>query len=314
MHQRINQRHLILFVEIVRKGSLAKAADELAITHSAASKSLRQLEEDVGDRLLERNRAGVSLTPSGEIFYRYASASLTALRQGIDMIAQSDQHARRAVLLGALPNVAVNVLPEAVAQFKARHPDIQVKIVTQTNRQLLMQLRLGEIDFVVGRFAEIDEMRGLHFERLYYETMALAARPGHPVFQAEGGMTLEQITLYPLVMPPLGTVIRPEIDRFFLSRGIADLPNVVETLSVAFGRAFTLISDALWVFPRGVLQADLDTGVLREVPVDLAGTEGAVGITTRSEPGLSRVSEEMLLIVRKLCLQHAHHLHDKKLM
>ncbi|HCN73666.1 MAG TPA: hypothetical protein DIS96_18970, partial [Pusillimonas sp.] len=140
------------------------------------------------------------------------------------------------------------------------------------------------------------------------------ARPGHPVFQAEGGMTLEQITLYPLVMPPLGTVIRPEIDRFFLSRGIADLPNVVETLSVAFGRAFTLISDALWVFPRGVLQADLDTGVLREVPVDLAGTEGAVGITTRSEPGLSRVSEEMLLIVRKLCLQHAHHLHDKKLM
>ncbi|HCP76441.1 MAG TPA: LysR family transcriptional regulator, partial [Pusillimonas sp.] len=207
-----------------------------------------------------------------------------------------------------------NVLPEAVAQFKARHPDIQVKIVTQTNRQLLMQLRLGEIDFVVGRFAEIDEMRGLHFERLYYETMALAARPGHPVFQAEGGMALEQITLYPLVMPPLGTVIRPEIDRFFLSRGIADLPNVVETLSVAFGRAFTLISDALWVFPRGVLQADLDTGVLREVPVDLAGTEGAVGITTRSEPGLSRVSEEMLLIVRKLCLQHAHHLHDKKLM
>ncbi|HCP76440.1 MAG TPA: LysR family transcriptional regulator, partial [Pusillimonas sp.] len=100
MHQRINQRHLILFVEIVRKGSLAKAADELAITHSAASKSLRQLEDDVGDRLLERNRAGVSLTPSGEIFYRYASASLTALRQGIDMIAQSDQHARRAVLLG----------------------------------------------------------------------------------------------------------------------------------------------------------------------------------------------------------------------
>jgi len=52
--------------------------------------------------------------------------------------------------------------------------------------------------------------------------------------------------------------------------------------------------------------------VLREVPVDLAGTEGAVGITTRSEPGLSRVSEEMLQLVRELCLRRARNLHDKK--
>ncbi|MAK55609.1 MAG: pca operon transcription factor PcaQ [Pusillimonas sp.] len=305
MHQRINQRHLILFVEIVRKGSLAKAADELAITQSAASKSLRQLEQDVGDRLLERNRAGVTLTPSGEIFYRYASASLTALRQGIEMLAQSDQHARRAVLLGALPNVAVTILPKAVARFKTRYPDIQVRILTLTNRQLLMQLRLGEIDFVVGRFAEIEEMRGLHFERLYYETMVLAARPGHPLLQAGNHFKLEDIVAYSLVMPPPGTVIRPEIDRFFLSRGIAELPNVIETLSAEFARAYTTVSDALWIFPRGVLQADLDAGVLKELPVDLAGTEGAVGITTRSEPGLSHVSEEMLRLVREMCLRRA---------
>lgn len=302
MHQRINQRFLLLFVEIVRQGSLARAADELAITQSAASKSLRQLEDDVGERLLERNRAGISLTPAGEIFYRYASASLTALRQGLDLVTQSGQSARRAVLLGALPNVAATLLPEAVVRFKARHPDIQVKIITHTNRQLLMQLRLGEIDFVVGRFAEPSEMMGLHFERLYYETLALVGRVGHPLLQ-DNHFNIERVVDYPLIIPPPGTVIRPEIDRFFLSRGITELPNLIESLSVEFGRRYTMSTDGLWIYPRGVLQPDIDAGLLQELPVDLAGTDGAVGISTRSEPGLSRLSEEMMELVREACQQ-----------
>ncbi|MFC6674230.1 pca operon transcription factor PcaQ [Marinobacterium aestuariivivens] len=298
MYERITQRQLLLFVEIVRQGSVAKAANALSITQSAASKSLGQLEQVVGERLLERNRAGILLTPAGEIFHRYASASLTAVRQGMELIAQSRKDARHAVLLGALPNAASEILPAAVAVFKDKHPDVPVKILTGTNRHLLTLLRTAEVDFVVGRFAEPADMMGLHFERLYYESLALASRVGHPILSTQP-LALKEITRYPLILPPPGTVIRPEIDRFFLSRGLIELPNIIETLSVEFGRHYTLQTDALWISPAGILKPDLDTGLLQEVAVDLTATESAVGISTRAEAGLTRLSEKLMEEVRR---------------
>ncbi|GGO79954.1 pca operon transcription factor PcaQ [Marinobacterium nitratireducens] len=293
MYDRITQRQLLLFVEIIKQGSVAGAADALSITQSAASKSLGQLEQVVGERLLERNRAGILLTPAGEIFHRYASASLTAVRQGMELIAQSRKDARHAVLLGSLPNVASEVLPAAVAAFKTRHQDVPVKIITDTNRNLLTLLRTAEVDFVVGRFAEPADMMGLHFERLYYETLALVARPGHPLL-SPAPLSLRDITDYAVILPPPGTVIRPEIDRFFLSRGLIELPNTIETLSVEFGRHYALQNDALWITARGILRPDIEAGVLQELAVDLTATESAVGISTRAEAGLTRLSAELI--------------------
>jgi LysR family pca operon transcriptional activator len=298
VYERIKQRHLRCFVEIVRQGSVVNAASALAITQSAASKTLAELEQIAGVRLLERNRGGISLTPAGETFHRYASASLTAVRQGMDLLAQARVDARRAVLVGVLPNAAATLMPPAVANFKRVHPEVPVKLITGTNRALLTQLRLGEVDFVVGRLAEPAEMMGLHFERLYYESLVLVARAAHPLL-AQDPLPLRAIADFTVLLPPPGTVIRPEVDRFLISRGVVELPDTVESLSVEFSRRYALQTDALWISPRGIVKADLEAEVLRELPVDLMATEGAVGISTRAEAGLTSLSEHLAREVRE---------------
>ncbi|WP_031324563.1 LysR family transcriptional regulator, partial [Pseudomonas taiwanensis] len=69
---RIKYRHLLCFLEIARQGSLARAADILAISQPAISKTLKELEDLLETRLFARSRQGVELTPAGTRFMRYA--------------------------------------------------------------------------------------------------------------------------------------------------------------------------------------------------------------------------------------------------
>ena len=67
---RIKYRHLLCFLEIARQGSLARAADMLAISQPAISKTLKELEDLLEARLFARSRQGVELTPAGTRFMR----------------------------------------------------------------------------------------------------------------------------------------------------------------------------------------------------------------------------------------------------
>ena len=82
------QRHIDCFLEIIRQGSIAGASRQLSITQPAISRTLADLEKILGARLMERNRSGISLTSAGETFFRYASASASALDQGMRQIAR----------------------------------------------------------------------------------------------------------------------------------------------------------------------------------------------------------------------------------
>lgn len=301
---RIKYRHLRFLVECVRTGTLAEAAGRTGVTPSAASKTLKELEDIVGERLVERNRRGLTLTPAGEVLHRYASASLTALHHGVDLIAKARSELRASVLVGALPNVAAQVMPAAVTRFKERMPQVPVRMAAGMNRQLMTQLRNGELDFVVGRLAEPDEMMGLHFERLYFERFALVARPGHPL-EGATEFTEENLGRFTMILPSYGTVIRPEIDRFMIGLGISHFPDVMETLSPDFSKAFVRRTDALWLVPYGVVRTDLLEGRLRELDIDLSSTGGPVGISTLAEAGLSAQSRVFASCVREAAAQYA---------
>ncbi len=83
-----------------------------------------------------------------------------------------------------------------------------------------------------------ERMTGLHFEPLYAEEVGLR-RPHRPsALLQRRNFSLGEIANYTVLMPPPGSVIRPFVDRLLLTNGIADLTNVVETVSDSFGRAF----------------------------------------------------------------------------
>jgi LysR family pca operon transcriptional activator len=279
---RIKFRHLQAFVEVARQKSVMKAAELLHVSQPAVTKTIRELEQALGVGVFERDGRGIRITRYGEVFLRHAGAALTALRQGLDSVSQEQFGDAPPIRIGALPTVSTRIMPRAMDLFLKENTWSRVKIVTGDNAVLLEQLRIGDLDLVVGRLAGAERMAGFSFEHLYSEQVVFAVRPGHPLF-ASGKSLFADLGRYTLLMPTRGSIIRPVVENFLIANGVASLPSQIETVSDAFGRAFVRDSDAIWIISNGVVARDIADGVLAALPVDTSETKGPVGLTVRTD-------------------------------
>jgi LysR family pca operon transcriptional activator len=279
---RVKFRHLQTFVEVARQKSVMKAAELLHVSQPAVTKTIRELEEVLGVGVFERDGRGIRITRYGEVFLRHAGAALTALRQGLDSVCQERFAEAPPVRVGALPTVSTRIMPRAMTLFLKENTLSRVKIVTGENAVLLEQLRIGDLDLVVGRLAGADKMAGFSFEHLYSEQVVFAVRAGHPLLEGRQSL-FASLGDYTVLMPTRGSIIRPVVENFLIANGVASLPNQIDTVSDAFGRAFVRDSDAVWIISNGVVARDIEDGLIAALPIDTAETRGPVGLTMRTD-------------------------------
>jgi len=295
---RIKFRHLTCFLEIARQRSFAKAADALAVSQPAISKTLKELEDILEASLFERGKAGVSLTSAGLAFMRYAGPCVQALRDGVNSL-RSGEHDAGQVRVGVLSTVESLLIPDVVRRLHERHAALVVSIATGPSAYLLAQLRVGELDLVVGRMTDSPEIQGLTFEHLYSESMSLVVRPGHPLL-ALGDGGLSRLGDYPAVLPLAGTTIRRYADSLFVQCGVPQPRQRLETLSPALSRRYVQQSDAVWVAPLDAVRVDLHNGDLAELALGIREPGGSVGICSNTALPLSLAAQWCCETLREL--------------
>jgi LysR family pca operon transcriptional activator len=222
----------------------------------------------------------VELTPAAEVLVRHAVSALRGLREGLGLAMDQPEADQLRVAVGALPNMAANLLPEAVASLHASQPALRVRVVSGTNAQLMTQLRQGEIDLVLGRLAQASAMADLAFEQLYSEPLLLVARPGHPL-AARRKPPLDALAGHPLVLPVSGTLIRHTADAFLIAQGMVLPGRLVEATDTSFVLGLLQRCDAVWFAPQGAVEGLIAQGELKRLAIDTSSTEGPVGLTVR---------------------------------
>ena len=281
---RIRLRHLQCFLAVAQFGNLRRAAQALAITQPAVTKTLNELEALLAAPLFVRGRHGAALTAAGEAFMRHANDSVNALGQAVDSVLREPDAAP--LRIGVLPTVAPSFLPGVLQAFALRSPRLTVRVSTGSNAQLVEQLRGRELDAVIGRLSDPELMAGLSFEPLYAEPLVIVLRPGHALAAnrraAKAAPALAAIGTFPLVLPLAGTLIRQVADGFLGRPGVSAQAGLVETLDTALARALVLQGDYLWFTPLGAVLPDLQAGALARLAVDLTPEE-AVGLILRTE-------------------------------
>ncbi|HEY6789690.1 MAG TPA: LysR substrate-binding domain-containing protein [Trebonia sp.] len=298
----IGLRHLTCFVAVAQERTLARAAQRLHVSQPAVSKTLSDLERMAGRHLVERGRAGTQLTPAGEEFLKYAAEATRAVDAAAVALSPSRTAAPAVLAVASLYTAAGGLLARAVARLHERHPGARVAIRMAHNPELLAALKSGEVDLAVGRMAEPEMMRGISFELLYAESLAVVVRPGHPLL-AEGraGEALAPSALigYPVVIPEAGTAPRLQADGIVAAGGIAADSGRTETQSSWVARSLTLLSDAIWITPRHAVQLDLDNGWLAALNVPVPAAAEPVGLLSRSGPPASELAGQLMAILRE---------------
>lgn len=276
---RIKLRHLHCFLEVARQGSIQRAADELAISQPAVSKTLRELEELLGNVLFERGRQGAVPTEAGTAFLHVVGPSMQALRRGIENL-RSDEFKAGELRLGVLSSVETWLMPEVIGRLHRQHQGLRISVQNGPAAYLLGLLRGGELDLVAGRLSDSPHLAGLQFEHLYGDALKFVVCPGHPLLQCSADMLPGRLADFPVVLPLPGTTIRQHADSLLLQTG-ARLPiRCLETLSNTLARRYALTAQAVWVAPWDAVFDDLAQGELYAlaIPADLTG--GSIGVCT----------------------------------
>lgn len=178
-------RHLQVFREVARLGSLSAAAEALAYTQPAVSQQMAALERRAGMSLLDRTTRGVRLTDAGEALLRHAEAILAE-----QILAERELEAIAGlrggrVRMASFPTAGAALVPAAVSLFGARYPDVALFVLEAEPEEAVPMLRAGELEVaIVGEAIKrpkgySDLYKNLDLHHLLDEPRYALLPPGH---------------------------------------------------------------------------------------------------------------------------------------
>ena len=171
-------RHLRFFVAIAEEGSLLAAAQRrLHTSQPSLSRQMRDLEAEVGTKLLARQVRGVALTPAGRVFLDHARLALAQVEAAIDGARRADQPEKVSLSLGFLPGQEVVWLPPVLRILREEWPGAEITLSSQASPDLAEGLTRGKLDIAfLRREANTGD---LSFKLLAKEPLIAVLPAGH---------------------------------------------------------------------------------------------------------------------------------------
>ena len=173
------------FTQVADSGSIRAAARALFLSQSALTKSLRELEEDVGAELLVRSYKGIEFTPAGKVLLSYARLALSMLDKAREEVRLIGGGSGARVAVAMSPLIAMKALPEVWRQFEQQAPDAQLTLSEGFLTSLVPALLEGRLDFALAIADPADLPYELVFKPLLDVVALPAARQGHPLVRAQ---------------------------------------------------------------------------------------------------------------------------------
>lgn len=237
----ITLRQLEAFAAVCKEGSFSKAAQRIHISQSGLSVLIRDLEDNLGAKLFDRNTRQIALTDAGHEFSAPAARILADLQNATHHIKglASRQHGR--VTVAAPPLLAGQLVVEIAARFRQRHPGIALHIQDIPSESILDVLAQGQADLAIGTFANAPECQ-------VYPLLSgppLVLVPKHFPLASQSSLSWAELAAQPLVAPTRENAFRQFIDRGFAQLGlhpsvvteVMQLSTVISLVEAGFGVA-----------------------------------------------------------------------------
>lgn len=288
--------HLRDFEAVARCGSLRAAARELALAQPSLTRSIQQLETELGASLFQRSARGAVPTPAGQAFLLRARAALNELRRGESEVRQMSGGGGGGVGMAISAAMAVSVLPPALQAFCERFPDAAVRVVPAQPLSMLPELRAGTLDFAMGPRPAMPLGDDFDVEHLLNVRCTVVCRKGHRLQRIR---TLSRLIGERWLVSSATGMMATDHDRFFLSQGLAVPTRVVQCDNSTAMMSLLASTDMLAILPRQWMEADLSRGVYAEIALDGALPEVEIVLVSRRGLPLTPTADAMLTLLRR---------------
>ena len=212
-----------IFREVAQTGNFSRAAQNLFISQSAVSQSIRQLEDSLQTRLFLRTPRGVALTDDGHLLFDYVRSALGLLETGEDKLAQTRALQMGSLVIGASDTVTRHFLLPHLESFHRRYPNIHLQIISGRSGKALGLLRSGKVDVAFASSPE--ESETLRHIPCLETHMSFVASAGYPC-DFDHVYSPAELAAFPLILLDRKASSRVHLEKFFLRHGTAIKPEL----------------------------------------------------------------------------------------
>ncbi|WP_153100629.1 LysR family transcriptional regulator [Paraburkholderia hayleyella] len=293
----VTLRQLRVFIEVARLRSFSRAGIEIGLTQSAVSRCVRELEVELGLRLVDRTTREVLLTDVGANLVSSVSRLMTDLDATLHEIRDIGEQRRGRVIVAASPTIACRLMPRVVALCGQRFPYVMLGLRDDVQSDVMRQVKSGEVDFgvIVGPFVTGD----LLSEPLMADSFCLVARADHSL-AAQAAVAWHELEGQRLVMLDYASGSRPIIDAVLASHGVK--VDVVQELGHS-ATVFGLVEAGVGMSVLPWLALPLPAGAALVARPLVPRAERTVELVRRRDRSLSPAAQAVWDLIRQLPIE-----------
>lgn len=263
----MNLEYLQSFYMTIEYNSISKAAAVLHLTQPGLSMQLKNLEKDIGAKLLIRSNKGVKLTEEGKVLYNYASTILS-IKGNIERDIKNLQQDMPRLIIGSCTSVGDYALPCSIFIFKKHYKEVDINMEVTNSSGVIKKLCDHSIN--IGIIQDDCKEDSIATKYIASDELILVGSKDSELICDNETISIEELKKIPLILREKTSNTRYLIEKSFKDKKISleDL-NVIYDLnspgaiksSISAGNGFAFL-------PRLIVDKELKKGTLKQINVD----------------------------------------------
>ena len=209
---------LKVFCTVAETKSFSKTSEIIHLTQPAVSLQIQALEEVYETKLFDRSSSTVTLTPAGEVLYKFAKEILHLYANVEKVIGEMTGLVKGSISIGASSTIGNYVLPVLITDFKKTHPKIKIHMLVGNSKRVVELLNSGNVDLGLVE-GEVTRQK-MAIEKILSDELLLIVPSYHP-WAKKKEISISELTKEPFIFREGGSGTRQMIEKFFALHGIA---------------------------------------------------------------------------------------------
>ena len=292
-------RRLQVFYTVARLLSFTKAADALHMTQPAVTFQVRQLEDHFNTRLFDRTHNRVSLTEAGKRVFGYAERIFELYAEMENAVREMTGDVSGALTMGASTTIAEYMLPSLLGDFKAKYPDVNIRLKVSNTEGIVSMVENNVIDLGVVE-APVNN-KNLLVEVCRVDQLVVIVPTSHELAAREA-VSMAELSRFPFICREEGSGTREVIMEYMAGQGLDknDLSVCLELGSSEAIKGAVEAGMGVSILSRATIEKELELKTLKAIRLD-PPLERPFSFVRQRQKFRLRAMEELLDFARSYC-------------
>lgn len=286
-----------IFYVVANHCNITKASEELSISQPAISKSIKNLEEQLGGQLFVRTKRGVVLTEEGKEFYNYIKQAIEYINNAENKFTDLINLETGCIKIGISTTLTKEFLLPYLEEFHSLYPKIDIQIITNLTSDLMPKLKNGLIDIVI---------LNLNDKNYDNDIDIIKCRKINDCFVVNNkykDLTLKEVSIkdlnnYPLILQAKGSNTREFLDNIARENGVVLKPNI-ELASYSLVVEFSKIGLGIGYVTKEYIKEEIKNKELYELKLKEKIPSRYIGIALSKNHVPNFSTKRLIEIIKK---------------